>query len=262
MTQQDELRPWHVRSGKLPVIALTIHCGHELRPEVAALSALCEAERTREEDPHTERLCPSDATRIIVSSSRFEVDLNREREKAVYRQPEDAWGLDLWNAPLPLSVIRDSLSIYDRFYTELDRLIQKQIHLHDRVLLLDMHSYNYRRKGPHAPAQPQQKNPEINLGTAPLAGKWPAVTRRFIDELSGLEFLGGSLDVRENIRFKGGHLCRHVMQHFGQNACPLAIEVKKFFMDEWSGRVYEERVETLNRAFNQILPGLLDAMNR
>ena len=196
MTQQNELRPWHVRSGKLPVIALAIHCGHELRPEVAALSALCEAERAREEDPHTERLCPADATRIIVRSSRFEVDLNREREKAVYRKPEDAWGLDLWNAPLPSSVVRNSLSIYDGFYTELDRLIQKQIHLHDRVLLLDMHSYNYRRKGPHAPAQPRQENPEINLGTAPLAGGWPAVTRRFIDELSSLDFLGGPLDVR------------------------------------------------------------------
>ena len=28
--------------------------------------------------------------------SRFEVDLNRPREEAVYRVPEDCWGLDVW----------------------------------------------------------------------------------------------------------------------------------------------------------------------
>jgi hypothetical protein len=33
---------------------------------------------------------------MITHRSRFEVDLNRPRREAVYRIPEDAWGLDIW----------------------------------------------------------------------------------------------------------------------------------------------------------------------
>jgi hypothetical protein len=34
-------------------------------------------------------------THIIVTRSRFEVDLNRPRDKAVYRCAADAWNLDV-----------------------------------------------------------------------------------------------------------------------------------------------------------------------
>ena len=47
---------------------------------------------------------PPNKNRIIVNRSRFEVDINRPRDKAVYITPEDAWGLHIWkNIPdLPL----------------------------------------------------------------------------------------------------------------------------------------------------------------
>lgn len=260
LAQTDDMRPWHVRPGKLPVVALAVHCGHAMRPEIEALSALGAATREREEDPHTQHFLPDDATQVIVNRSRFEVDLNRVREKAVYQTPHDAWGLDIWKAPPPPALVQGSLAIYDRFYRDLDRLLKAQIDLHGRVLLLDMHSYNYRRHGPHAPVQPPEENPEINLGTAPLGNRWESVVTRFIDDLSNIEYLGGRLDVRKNIRFRGGSLCRYVIQNFGQHVCPLAIEVKKFFMDEWSGLVYEERIKTLKQAFAAILPDLLVAL--
>ncbi|MCP3868892.1 MAG: N-formylglutamate amidohydrolase, partial [Gammaproteobacteria bacterium] len=181
------MRPWVVRPGNLPVIALAIHCGHSMRPEVEKLSALSEAQREREEDPHTQLFLPDDATQVIVHCSRFEVDLNRVREKAVYRTPDDAWGLKIWKAPPTQSLVQGSLAIYDWFYRELNQLIQEQIDRHGRVLLLDMHSYNYRRHGRHAPAQPPAENPEINLGTTPLGKRWESVVTRFIDDLSSFE---------------------------------------------------------------------------
>jgi len=251
---------WRIRPGSLPVVATAIHSGHDLRPAVAALTALGSEDRRREEDPHTERLLPDDATRVVVGRSRFEVDLNRPRDAAIYRTPEDAWGLTVWKAPLPLAVVQDSLAIYDRFYAELDHLLRSQVRRHGRVLLLDMHSYNYRRRGLHAPAQPPAQNPEINLGTGPLGGRWPAVAERFVDTLSKMPFLGGHLDVRENVRFKGGHLCRHVVRRFDGRVCPLAVEVKKIFMDEWSEQVYTERLAALKTAFTRLMPELLDAM--
>ena len=43
------------------------------------------------------------------------------------------------------------------------------------------------------------------------------------------------LDVRVNVRFRGGYLCHSVVEHYRDTACALAIEFKKVFMDEWTG---------------------------
>ena len=48
---------------------------------------------------------------------------------------------------------------------------------------------------------------------------------------------GALLDVRENVRFSGGHFARWIHTTFPECACCLAIEVKKFFLDEWTGEV-------------------------
>jgi hypothetical protein len=45
--------------------------------------------------------------------------------------------------------------------------------------------------------------------------------------------------VRENVRFLGGHLTRWVSDTFPDRACALAIDVKKIYMDEWTGRIDE-----------------------
>ena len=53
---------------------------------------------------------------IINHVSRFEVDLNRARNKAIYKRPEDAWGLDVWKEELPRQAVEQSLKKYDYFY--------------------------------------------------------------------------------------------------------------------------------------------------
>ena len=76
--------------GDGPLVAAAVHNGHDLRPEVADIMVLAEADRLREEDPHTGRWATVAPTRLVGRRSRFEVDLNRPRDKAVYRLPEDA----------------------------------------------------------------------------------------------------------------------------------------------------------------------------
>ena len=46
---------WRISEGDGPIIATAIHAGHSLRPEVAALTALTDEQRLREEDPFTDR---------------------------------------------------------------------------------------------------------------------------------------------------------------------------------------------------------------
>ena len=101
-------------------IATAIHNGHDVRPDIAAELALPEADRLREEDPHTDEIGALIPARVVVHRSRFEVDLNRTREEAVYRTSEEAWGLDiLRDPPLDEALVAGSLDVYDAFYAEL-----------------------------------------------------------------------------------------------------------------------------------------------
>ena len=79
------------------VIATAIHAGHELRPSVAARSALDPATRLREEDPFTDRLTTSTVWRrwwCTVPGSRW-ISTGPARAPCT-ATPDDAWGLELW----------------------------------------------------------------------------------------------------------------------------------------------------------------------
>ena len=65
------------------VVATAIHAGHELRPDIRALTALDDATRLREEDPFTDLLTGIGGATVVAHRSRFEVDLNRPPAQAV-----------------------------------------------------------------------------------------------------------------------------------------------------------------------------------
>ena len=93
-------------------IATAIHNGHDVRADFAAELVLPEPDRRREEDPHTDEIGALIPARVIVHRSRFEVDLNRPREESVYRNSEEAWGLDVVrNPPLDEAVVAGSLEV-------------------------------------------------------------------------------------------------------------------------------------------------------
>ncbi len=236
------------------VVATAIHAGHELRPAIGARTALDDATRLREEDPFTDRLTAIGGATVVAHRSRFEVDLNRPREQAVYRVPDDAWGLDLWVEHLSDREIEQSLTLYDDFYRELGR------HLDDAAargpfLVLDLHSYNHRRDGSGAPAAPPVDNPDINVGTGALdRDRWGAVVDAFVKALP-------DRDTRENVRFRGGELSRWVNERYCDRGCALAIEFKKTFMDEWTGVLDEAHLEGLRLDVAATLPALTNALS-
>lgn len=230
---------WSLSRGDGPVVATAIHDGHDLRPEVYHNMALDDGERLREEDPYTGSWTEVAPTRLVALRSRFELDLNRSRESAVYQSPADAWGLHVWREELRPEIIADSLANYDAFYGALYDLYQDLIERHGRILVLDLHAYNHRRQGQDEPPAEEAGNPQINLGTGTMVdrGRWADIIEAFAQGVASYDFPGGGLDVRENIRFRGGHCARWTHARFPESACVLSVEVKKFFMDEWSGRV-------------------------
>ena len=256
--------PFTVHACGGSVVATAIHAGHDLRPEVEALSTLDEASRLREEDPFTDRFTAVAGNRVVVHRSRFEVDLNRARADAVYLRPEDAWGLDVCAAPIPADVVERSRSLHDRFYGAMADLLD-EVAERGPFVVLDLHSYNHRRDGAGAPPDDPEGNPEVNVGTASLdRDRWGGLIDRFMDELAaaGAATLGRPLDVRENVRFKGGHLSRWVNDRWSRRGCALAVEMKKTFMDEWTGEVDADHVTALCVALESAVPGLLDEAGR
>jgi N-formylglutamate deformylase len=249
-----------IRGGWGRLIAVAIHAGHALRAELADVIALDDVTRRREEDPFTDVLADVAESTVVAHQSRFEVDFNRPRDQAVYLTPEDAWGLRTWKAELPREALERSLQIYDEFYramaTGMDAVADQ-----GTFVVLDVHSYNHRRDGPHAPSAPEVDNPELNIGTGSLdRHRWGGVVDRFIDDLGRQVVDGHRLDVRENVRFQGGHFARWVHERYPGVGCALALEFKKVFMDEWTGVPDRDHLAQLRHALEASLPGLLATM--
>lgn len=254
---------WLEQTGAGPFVATAIHAGHEVRRELAPLIAIDTADRAREEDPYTDYWVKAVPTWLVPTRSRFEVDLNRPRAHAVYTEPEMAWDLHLWRRPLPSDAIEYSLREYDAFYAELERILEQLLRRHRRLIVLDLHAYNFRREGPDAPPADPGLNPDVNVGTGNLDRvRWGGVIDRFIAELRAFNFMGRSLDVRENVKFKGRELGRWITQRFAGDVGVLSIEFKKFYMDEWTGVGKIEPIQAIRDALHATLPGLLDELEQ
>ena len=251
-----------IEEGEGPIVATAIHDGHLLRDDVAALTALTDAERLREEDPFTAEWTAVAGTRLVPSASRFEVDLNRPRDGAVYMEPGDAWGLQLWRNRPPGPMVEASLARYDEFYAELDRVLGALRERFDGFVVLDLHSYNHRRGGPGAPPDDPELNPQINVGTGSMDRRlWGPLAERFMADLAAYDFPGGRLDVRENVKFSGGHMSRWIHERYPDSGCCLAIEHKKFFMDEWTGEPDESVIAAIAGALGATVPGLIESLS-
>lgn len=235
-------RSFTITRRRGPIIAAAIHAGHIVRPDVSRVLALAEESRLREEDPATERIADCGVTLVTVHASRFQVDLNRERARAIYATPADAWGLNVWKYDPPSIMVATSRADYDAFYEAMRALITDTIAREGRAVVFDVHSYNHRRGGPEEPPEASADNPEVNLGTGSVPEMWLPVCEALATSMRSDGF-----DVRENVKFDGGAFPRWVNTTFPRRACALAIEFKKTYVDEWTGLVDDEAVTRLSR---------------
>ncbi|MCY7274241.1 MAG: N-formylglutamate amidohydrolase [Phormidesmis sp. CAN_BIN44] len=232
---------------------------NEIRADLVPYLALDRDARRREEDPFTARWTKLADTRLIVLRSRFEVDLNRPRDRAVYCTPSDTWGLSVWREPLLDSAIARLLAEYDGFYAELGQICRSLEQRWGHFVVFDLHTYNHWRDGQPADTA---LNPEINLGTGTLDRKyWSPVIERWLSDVRQFDYLGQRLHVRENAKFRGGHFPAWIHQHFPRSACVLLIEIKKFFMNEQT-QLDEVQLDTVHRALESAVPSVLAVLQQ
>ncbi len=106
-----------------------------------------------------------------------------------------------------------------------------------------------------------EQNPEINIGTGTMdRSQWKSVVNRFIDELRGFDFCERHLDVRENINFTGGHFAHWVHTKFPDSGCVITIEVKKFYMDEWTGKPDTAMIKAVGNALKSTTQGISEEL--
>lgn len=261
MNGEPTQRLWLESQDDGPILATAVHAGHEIRGELLPLIALDESERSREEDPYTDYWVKVIPTWLVPTRSRFEVDLNRPRDEAVYRTPEMAWGLHLWKQLPSKKMLDRSLQEYDAFYQELGSILDRLTENYHHIVVFDLHSYNFRRLGPNKPPADDKTHPEVNIGTGTVDRHvYGTLIDRFIEDLRCFNFLGRHLDVRENVKFKGRQLAHWIHQRYPGRACVIAIEFKKFFMDEWTGVGDVEKIEAIRAALESTLPGIVEEL--
>lgn len=256
-------RLWHLHKGDGPTVGLAVHAGHEIRPDLLPLMKIDETTRLREEDPYTDHWTLACHNQLLTRRSRFEIDLNRDPGSAICIQPEDCWNLDVWKRPIGEAVVRQSLAEHAGFYQTLHGLLADVQQRYGKFVVFDFHSYNHLRNGPDAPPADAAQNPDINLGTGSMdRAFWAPVTERFMSDVREFDFPGRRLDIRENVNFRGRYVAQYVHHYFPGTGCVLAIEVKKFFMNEWTGEVDPVLTNALLDVFRTAIPGVITELDR
>lgn len=253
---------WTLKLADSPLIGTAIHDGHAVWPYLVERMALDDAGRLREEDPFTAHFIADIPNQIVVHRSRFEVDINRPAESAVYLRPEQAWGLEVWQEQPDEETVSKLLRQHANYYALLRHVLSQAEARFGKFIVLDMHSYNHRRDGPDAPPAAQKDTPDINIGTFSMdRDRWEHILEPFMASLRSFSVNGRPLDVRENVAFQGkGEQTRFIHENFPTSGCAIAVEFKKIFMDEWTGEPDHAVINALRAAVAASLPVLEAAL--
>jgi len=229
----------------VPFVCGAVHDGHHFRPSLWDNCLHTEYERWYEEDPCTKQMVRSHPIVLAGCDSRFEYDLNRHPDTAIYT---DAWGKQLWNSPLAENERQHSLQKHGNFYRVVDALIGKLESLFPQVLVFDMHSYNWKRW--------DREVPVWNLGTANIDNTRFGATAEAWRAKLGTLVLPHEIASTSKINdtFQGnGYFLKHITHKF-QHTLVLATEISKIYCDEHTGVVFPEVVDAVEKQLLELIP--------
>jgi len=215
-----------------------VHNGHQFRKDLWDICMHSEYDRWYEEDPETKTMVKSHPIVIAGMDSRFEYDLNRAPENAIY---DDAWGKKLWKNPLPKHQKEKSLAKHKAFYKVVAALISKIEAKFGICLVYDMHSYNWKRW--------DRKVPTWNLGTSNVdQNRFAKAIEMWSKSLSELQLPHGIESTSLiNDTFQGnGYFLQFITQNF-KNTLVLATEIAKVYCNEYDYIIFPEVVASIEK---------------
>ncbi len=220
----------------VPYACASIHDGHQFRKELWENCIHTEYERWYEEDPETKNMIQSHPIVISGCDSRFEYDLNRAPEDAVF---VNAWGKQLWHKPLSEDMKNKSLDKHANFYKVVYALIETLESKFGFCTVYDMHSYNWKRW--------DREVPTWNLGTSNVDNA------RFVDVIEDWRQSLSEIKLPHDIKssskindtFQGnGYFLKYITKNF-KNTLVLATEIAKVYCDEYEQVIFPEVVKTV-----------------
>ena len=228
-----------------PYLCGAVHDGHQFRRSLWEICTHSQYERWYEEDPSTREMIGGHPIVVAGCDSRFEYDLNRPPEEAVF---EDAWGKSLWKAKLPESERRKSIDKHHAFYRVVHALVEKIEDKYGCALVIDMHSYNWRRW--------DREVPTWNLGATNIDNRrFGHVVESWRSRLADIQLPHGipATSRINDVFFGKGYFLKYITQNF-DNTLVLATEIAKVYCDELTGIVYPEVVASASRQLKELIP--------
>ncbi|WP_223548313.1 N-formylglutamate amidohydrolase [Aestuariivivens sp. NBU2969] len=232
-------------SAYVPYACGAIHDGHQFRKELWEPCLHTEYERWYEEDPETKNMVQSHPIVIAGCDSRFEYDLNRAPDEAVF---VTAWGKQLWKYPLTEAIISKSLEKHANFYKVVHALIETLESKFGFCTVYDMHSYNWKRW--------DREVPTWNLGTSNIDNqRFGNAIEKWRQSLSEIQFPNGIKSTSKiNDTFQGnGYFLKFITQNF-KNTLVLATEIAKVYCDEYEQIIFPEVVSMGERELKERIP--------
>ncbi len=229
----------------VPYACAAIHDGHQFRKELWANCMHTEYDRWYEEDPETKNMIKSHPIVIAGCDSRFEYDLNRTPEDAVFNT---AWGKQLWHKPLSEAMKTKSLLKHTHFYKVVHVLINKLESKFGFCTVYDMHSYNWKRW--------DREVPTWNLGTTNIDNtRFGGAVESWRQSLSEIKLPNGIKSTSKvNNTFQGnGYFLKFITNTF-KNTLVLATEIAKVYCDEYKQIIYPEVVDTVEKELKTRIP--------
>ncbi len=229
----------------VPFICAAVHNGHQFRKSLWENCLHTEYERWYEEDPCTKEMVRSHPIVIAGRDSRFEYDLNRDPENAIY---EDAWGKKLWKKALSEEERELSLKKHASFYKVVRALVNQIEKQHGTAIVFDMHSYNLKRW--------DRDVPTWNLGTTNIDNqRFGAIVDSWSKKLGAMDLPNGIKSTSKiNDTFQGnGYFLKYITKNF-KNTLVLATEIAKVYCDEETGVIYPEVVRSVADQLKESIP--------
>ena len=222
----------------VPYVCGAVHDGNQFRKSLWDNCTHSTYERWYEEDPETKNMVISHPILIAGRDSRFEYDLNRPIEEAVF---ETAWGKQLWKEPLSKEEKAKSLAKHTVFFEVTHALVEKIESKFGCCIVYDMHSYNWQRW--------DREVPTWNLGTTNIDNeRFGQEIESWRQSLSEIKFPHGikSTAAINNTFFGNGYFLKYITKNF-KNTLVLATEIAKVYCDELNQVIFPEVVAAVDR---------------
>lgn len=232
----------------VPFVCGAVHDGHQFRKSLWENCIHTAYERWYEEDPCTKQMVQDFPIVIAGCDSRFEYDLNRPPETAIF---DTAWGKQLWKSDLPKNEKAHSLAKHSNFYKVVHALIAKLESEFTNVIVFDMHSYNWKRW--------DREVPVWNLGVSNIdMDRYGVIVESWRAKLEGIQLPNGIRTTSKiNDTFQGnGYFLKYITRNF-ENSLVLATEIAKVYCDELTGILFPEVVRAVEDQLKVLVPEMV-----